>query len=259
MSVTYPKIRAKVTRAKQNLQDFQLGLAAFYKTNPYRIRSKEDANRGQRIYYVERADAVPDDLAAIAADVLSNLRAPLDHIAYQAVVESLRGAEPEWLVYYPICATANDYPSVRTKIKGIRKDLIEAIDATEPYENGKGHALWQLNALHKPDKHQLLVGATHQIWVDIMPNFIEGIRFLGLNLTDIPPLYLRESSATGLKLGDEIYLEPIDTKMHKDRQFSCNVSFSNHRANNGEPALKTLQDITNLVSEIVDTIGPNLR
>jgi hypothetical protein len=35
--------------------------------------------------------------------------------------------------------------------------VIDAIDATEPYKGGRGHALWQLNELNKPGKHHLTV------------------------------------------------------------------------------------------------------
>src|SRR5579872_5966379 len=69
------RIRAKVTRAKQHIRDFQLGLSAFKATDPYQFAMKEDAQRGKRIFYVSKADPVPDSLTAIAADVIQNLRA----------------------------------------------------------------------------------------------------------------------------------------------------------------------------------------
>ena len=255
MSRIYGRLRAKIDRAKQHLQDFNLGLQAFYKTNPYEVSSKEDANTGQRIYYLVKADPVPDPLTAIAADILFNLRTPLDHIAYQAVLESRSGTKPDWLVYYPICATAKDYPSVRTKVKGIRKELLDAIDATEPYEGGKGHALWQLNALHKPDKHELLVGASTLADVDISSHFKDAFKSMGVDLPEIPSVFIKSADKTGLRVGDTVFTEPIDPKPQHERKFACYVAFDDARVVNGEPALKTLQDIANLVDDIVARIG----
>src|SRR6267143_4934659 len=160
MSAIVDRIRAKITRAKQHIQDFQLGLKAFADTKPYAVAHKENVETAKRIYYVAKADPIPDQLTAIAADVIQYLRSPLDHIAYQLVLDARSGAEPDWLVYYPISGSAADYPATRkSKIKGVRQEVIDAIDATAPYKGGKGHALWQLNALNKPDKHELLIGA----------------------------------------------------------------------------------------------------
>src|SRR2546422_437235 len=101
MSRQLDRIRAKITRAKQHIQDFQLGLKAFHDTAPYAIRMKEDAQTNKRIYYIAKAEPVPDSLATIAADIIQNLRSPLDHIAYQLVLDARGGTEPEWTVYYP--------------------------------------------------------------------------------------------------------------------------------------------------------------
>jgi hypothetical protein len=152
------RIRAKITRANQHILDFQLALAAFYKTNPYSIGVKIDPQSGNRIYFVAKVDPVPDTLETIAADIIQNLRSPLDHIAHQLVVDARNGAEPDWTVYYPISGSAAYYPSTRGgKIKGVRQEVVDAIDASEPYKGGRGHALWQLNELNKPDKHELLI------------------------------------------------------------------------------------------------------
>ena len=132
------RIRAKVTRAKQHIRDFQLGLSAFKATDPYQFAMKEDAQRGKRIFYVSKADPVPDSLTAIAADVIQNLRSPLDHIAYQLVLSARGGRKPDWKVYYPIAGSAAYYASTRKgTIKGVRQEVIDAIDSTSRTRAGK--------------------------------------------------------------------------------------------------------------------------
>lgn len=265
------RITAKITRAEQHLRDFQLGLSAFYESKPYAIAIKEDAQRGKRIYYAAKVDCVPDSLTAIAADVIQNLRSPLDHIAHQLVLDARGGTEPEWLVYYPFTSKATEYQARRTGvIKGVRQEVIDAIDATEPYPGGKGHTLWQLNELNKPDKHELLIGATtFSPGVDLTVDIKDMVRpedFLNVpglaNAPDldrffaaIPAFYVKESSTVPLKVGDEIYIESINDKMQKDRRFSFSVSFNAPGVLKPEPAIKTLQDMANLVRHIVETLG----
>jgi hypothetical protein len=127
MTDTLRLIQAKVTRAKQHIQDFQRALSAFNDTKPYVVAIKEDPQAGKRIYYIAKVDPVPDDVATIAADVIQNLRSPLDQIAYQLVLDARGGTEPDWRVYYPICGSAADYPSLRKRfIKGVRQEVIDS-------------------------------------------------------------------------------------------------------------------------------------
>ncbi len=102
MSDVLDRIRAKITRAQQHLEGFRLRLDAFYASKPYTVDIKEDPAVGKRVYYVTKADPVPLDLETIAADVIQNLRSPLDQIAYQLVLAARGGVAPDWPVYYPI-------------------------------------------------------------------------------------------------------------------------------------------------------------
>lgn len=256
MGAVVESIRAEITRAKQHIQDLQLGLRAFYDTKPNAFAIKEDTQAGKRIYYVSKAEAVPYHVAAIAADVIQNLRSPLDQIAYQLVLDACGGAEPKWKVYYPIAGNAASYPSTRGRvIKGVGQAVINAIDATEPYKGGKGHALWQLNALNKVNKHKLLVG-TGAFYgsFDITPDLLKGMP--GLQDISFPPISLRPADPLlALKVGDPLFMEPIEREVTKNRRFTYDVSFNQPGIIECEPVLKTLQDMTNLVDAIVISLG----
>jgi len=265
MGATLERIRAKVTRAKQHVQDFQLGLQAFYATNPYEVGIKEDPKSGKRIYYVTKADSVPDELTTIAADILQNLRTPLDQMAYQLVLDARGGTPPDWKVYYPISGSATDYPATRGgQIKGVRQEIIDAIDATEPYKGGKGHALWQLNELNKIDKHQLMVGACTVLdAVDLSPqikgifkwmNAQPGAACYGVDFSPlIQPFYVRPARVIRLNVGDE--LDPAEDKVKSKRPYIFSVSLYAPGIIEREPALKALQDFTNLIDEIILKLG----
>jgi len=256
---TVDRIRAKITRAKQHIQDFQLAARAFADSNPFEVRFKEDANRGERIFYLAKVDPVPEHLAAIAADVIQNLRSPLDHIAYQLVLAARGCAKPDWDVYYPIAPSAARYPATRKgAIKGVRQEVIDAIDATEPYEGGKGEILWQLNELNKPDKHELLIAAaafsrgfSHHLDPAILKRIppSERAAFSG------PMCFIRHADPLPAKVGDELYVEPINVEVNKNRQFTFHISFNTPRVAEDESALTRLQEMANRVDDIITQLG----
>src|SRR5262245_29050494 len=102
MGSVLDRILAKVGRAEQHLQDLQLAVSAFADSKPYGISIREDHQARQRVYYVSKVNCIPIQLTLIAADVIQNLRSPLDQIAYQLVLAARGGAEPERRVYFPI-------------------------------------------------------------------------------------------------------------------------------------------------------------
>jgi hypothetical protein len=265
MSKPIDRIRAKITRAKQHINDFQLALGAFYDTRPYGIGVKVDADTGKRIYYVSNVAQIPASLDAVAADVIQNLRTPLDHIAYQLVMDARGSAKPDWKVYYPISRTATDYQATRKgQIKGVRQEVIDAIDATEPFSGGRGHALWQLNELNKPDKHELLIATG---------NFSGGVSLRALTAPHLRksgfpdelldaffgsnPVFVREAQRRPLQVGDEILIEspPLRPEVADASTFAFHVSFHAPGIVEPEPAIKTVQDMANLVDDIVTTLG----
>jgi hypothetical protein len=92
---------------------------------------------------------------------------------------------------------------------------------------------------------------------DIKQMFRASPVLTGVNLDElIPPLFLRPADKLlSLKVGDELYGEPLDHEVDKDRRFTFDVSFNEPTVIQCEPAIKTLQDMTNLVDEIVLKLG----
>jgi hypothetical protein len=254
------KIRAKVTRAEQHIQDFQLGLSAFLKTSPYGIAIKENPNGGYPIYYVSKVNPTPDTLAATAADVVQNLRSALDTLAYQLVLGANGGTKPKGKVYFPISKTPTDYKGTRRgNVKGVRQEVVDAIDATEPYKGGKGHALWQLQQLSNADKHELLIeaGVAVSMGVDIGIDFEHMIRKTpGFENIAIPPIFIREvGDLRPMKVGDELYIGPAEPEVAQKRRFAFNVSIYAPGIVDNEPAVKTLKRMSDVVGSIVTDVG----
>jgi hypothetical protein len=267
------RIRAKVTRAHQHIQDFDLGVRAFFDTKPYTVAVKENPNGGYPIYYLAGLKPPPHTLAATGADAVQNLRSALDTIAYQLVLAAHYGImpDPKWKIYFPFSKSASDYKATRRgQIKGVRQEIVDAIDANEPYKCGKGHALWQLQQLSNPDKHELPLSiGSYSRGVGIAPDFEHSFRQAAKDLPNLaaafegmsfPQIFLKPANPLlSLKVGDELFIGPAEPEMVEKRQFTFDIAIDAPGVVEPEPAVVTLKNIANFVGDIVGELTRFLR
>ena len=99
--------------------------------------------------------------------------------------------------------------------------------------------------------------------VEIMPPkaFMESaMKMMGGANFSFPSIFVTPADKLlALKVGDELYIEPLDLEAAENRRFTFEVSFNQPAIIECEPAIKTLQDMANLVEGIVDTLGKFLR
>ena len=157
-----PPLLVKLNRATKHIEDLQSVCEAFFNSRPYTIETKDDAHTRDRSYYLVGVRDIPDDVVAICGDALHNLRSALDHLASRLV--QLAGNAPSIDTCFPIADTEKKYGSAETrrKVKGMRQDAIDAMDALKPYKGGND-TLWRLHRLNAIDKHRFLVtiGTAH--------------------------------------------------------------------------------------------------
>src|SRR5438128_1951687 len=96
-------VRAKIERAKKHIVDLKAELAAFTKTNPYPVGTKNDPQSGELLYYIVSAAPVPVPIPILTGDAIQSLRTALDHLAYQFVCAPNGGVAPDpFRTYFPI-------------------------------------------------------------------------------------------------------------------------------------------------------------
>src|SRR5215470_372974 len=80
-------IMVKVKRAEEHIRDLQTEIESFRDgpPKPYIIQTENDPQTGELLYKATYVRDVPIRFAAIAGDVLQNLRSALDHLAWQLV------------------------------------------------------------------------------------------------------------------------------------------------------------------------------
>jgi hypothetical protein len=259
-------ISLKVERANKHIRDLNGAIVAFMATNPYNISTKRDPDTRRPIYFVAEVKPVPPEIIVILADAIQNLRATLDHLAYQLfLVGSAGGAGTGKRVYFLITRDIAEYrKNSAGRVKGLRQDAIEEIDALEPYGGGKGNDFWVLHGLNNVDKHRALVAAGSSFGsVDLLPVMMENmspemkVAFAGA----VPKLSMFVKPADNLcplKVGDELLIGAPDGAFNPDVQFRFDVALYEPGIVKPEPMLEIVQRLADMVNRTVTAFKPYL-
>jgi hypothetical protein len=262
-------IGVKIERAEKHIEDLYPAVQAYLATRPYVISSQVQAHpRPHRIYYLAEVKPVPDHVRAIAGDILFNVRAALDHLAYQLV--TVRGfvndqgaplSEGEKRdIYFPILdvETAEEYITAearKRKVKGMSQVARDAIDRTKPYKGGN-KTLWRLHKLHNIDKHRLVVAAASA------PHSIDDRRLFENARSGYvidPNLVLDPRHLIGpAKEGQAVYIDQINPKADQQIQPYFQVVLHEPGIVECEPLLETIHYMVEHVKDIVSSFKPLL-
>ena len=257
---------AKLERANKHISDLEPEWRSFSSGGAYSILFKDDTDKRERSYYLAVAKDIPQIIPLIAGDALQNLRSVLDHLAYHLVAVGTGQQGPFPRTYFPICESATEYKSESPrKVKGMRQDAIDAIDAIEPYRGGAGHILWQLHRLNNIDKHRLLLTvygqlSSHRLLPSQRMQMVE--RYLIGNPSGTPRDLSRVNIMPSrgvfrLKEGDVLLTVPT-SELEDYMNFVLDVSFGEPQIVQGDSVSTTLQRMAQFVETILrqaDSLG----
>ena len=119
-----------------------------------------DADAGEYVLRAHISSQPPPDLSILAGDCAHNLRAALDHIAFQLAERHRNGPLPESLaktVEFPVYTTKTAYrDQAPRKIKLLHPKAQELVKAMQPYQGGDWDLLGFIHELDRIDKHRKL-------------------------------------------------------------------------------------------------------
>lgn len=252
-------IRPKIERAKDHIDDLQRAIAHFLSSKPYRIEAKRDPQSRKLIYYVSSVSPTDVRIPLIAGDAIQNLMSALDHLAYQLVCVSTNDNPPNpgW-IYFPIADDAAKYEDKKGgKLKGAKKDIVDAFDLIKPYKGGND-LLWSLYRLNNIEKHRLLltVGSRSPA-VNLGP--VISKLWAG-NQMPAMDMFLREAGGEfPVKVGLEVYIAAPEDEFDEKMQFSFDIAIGEPHILVARPLIETLRQMTQLVEDIVTSLEPHLR
>jgi hypothetical protein len=162
-----PGARKKLERALFHAGELRTAVDAFREQSPYEFEMKSLGNPqgGSDIRInvkVSQAPPVPDSWGLITGDVLTNVRAALDHAIYPHVRRTAPTFSPR-RIQYPIFDSADDFAA--KTVRWFSPEVRGVVEESQPYhfDDPGEHPLRMLRELVNIDKHRELLVATYSV------------------------------------------------------------------------------------------------
>lgn len=241
-------VRTKIERANQHLGELVVIRDSFMQTKPYTILSRPNTQPGYYDFYVTDIHCPPKEIALITGDVIHNLRAALDHLAYELVL--LNGAEPTTATCFPIHDDAALYNSRHERqVRGMGQPAIDAISATQPYKGGND-ALWVLHKLDIEDKHHALFVAIVSV-TQMVLNVPQSQFWQGLSPSFALPNFMKP-----LKEGDVVLV--FEPDKGNDMELTFDICIDQPKILDPKPIVVLLTLLIKKVDDLVISFKPLL-
>jgi hypothetical protein len=236
--------RLKIERANKHIHELQGVLDAFVNTDFQRLGvEKVGSMYALRLRFLT---PFPAEIPAIIGDIVHNLRASLDLAICEAVV--LGGGTVTENTRLPFCRTLEKLIAAIRKgaMEGASPAIAELVRSeVRPYEHGGNVPLWGLHALDLADKHRLLTSTY-------------GVAVLTVNATAKLPSggTLSFNDSTFIVGEDrilEVFSQPEPFELEGQAKPSLGIVFGKGKPFEDESIIPTLQQLSQLVSGILDT------
>ncbi len=156
MSDPFSSARRKIARGKKHLDELKDAVKAFFVPGLYEKFSEPHPNNpGDVIYKVRLSRRLPDDFSEVAGDVLTNLRASLDHAVHAVAVAN--GCPSPNSAYFPFSKDATHFENnLKGRCADVPRSVWPLLRSFKPYAGGN-EVLWTLNCTRGQDNHALLI------------------------------------------------------------------------------------------------------
>ena len=210
----------------------------------------------QHIYRVKRAGPQDPTWSAIIGDCVHNLRAALDHLAWQLVLAS--GNRPDLTTQFPIRTSRCRWnPRTRcpepTPLKvggGVSREIMEVIESIQPYHGGDtGRRLKMLNSLDVVDKHHTLV-VVAQVARAAGTNWDPG----GVAPPDAIEVWWSRRRLVDDEIVVRFTFDPPNPELDPNLHFYPNVAFEKGGPCDDEPVIPVLEELITCVDTEVRPI-----
>lgn len=244
--------RAKTQRAKEHFLQLYAAHQEFLNLNPYGVIVDDDPDTGKKTLRARVSREAPEEWALIIGDVIHNLRAALDYLAWQLV--ELGGGKTGTGIQFPVLYAMEDEAgeheaTIAGQVKGAPPLALAVIDRLQPYHVGhpgfESHPLYRLHRLDIRDKHHLLIvvgAALRNDSLHVGSGHIEQLH-IGSQHIEVP-----------LKDGAELFSLIGDVDMNSQYRFA--VAFEKTGPGGGEPVVPLLDQLISFVDESLTLFAP---
>jgi hypothetical protein len=149
-------VRIKIERARQHFVALDTEIRPFLQSEPYRVEDRTEAN-GEVVGALVVKREAPREWGAAVGDVVHNLRAALDYLAWQLV--EANGGTPSRDTEFPVYQHPEGFAERLGKaLAGASDEARRIVTQLQPFNTAAParHPLAVLHALDIRDKHRLL-------------------------------------------------------------------------------------------------------
>jgi hypothetical protein len=243
--------RVKVERAKQHLDEFGRIELAYMMRRPYDVSPDFDPYSSEHIGNVRVREPVPPMLAAIAGDLLNNLRSALDHIAV-ALIGRKEAAFPIYTIW-----NGEKSKDFEREVRGANAAAIAGIRELQPCQHAARntpvgeHPLAVLQVLNNKDKHRALtIVATRGTVNSLRIRSETGGEVFIRNLTIGRTTEMVETEAEFFRYdvsGENVKVES---------RFTFEIAFNEDGAVKGKKVTEILRALIEYVTLVLDRLEP---
>jgi hypothetical protein len=175
MTSRWAGIDAKLGRAQHHYDELAAMYTARFEPGPTQFDIELDGSPSKCLIRVSNLPTIDESWRLVLGDVLTNLRASLDHLAWQLVL-AFAPDPPTRDTKFPIHKSrfsekGNERQPLNLTPAVSNQDVLDRLVRNQPYQHrwlppgsqdqdGEWSALWQLNELCNLDKHRQLVLVT---------------------------------------------------------------------------------------------------
>ncbi|MGA2373231.1 MAG: hypothetical protein ABSG11_21435 [Candidatus Korobacteraceae bacterium] len=243
--------RRKIQWAQHHLIKVKRIISHFHRQkNLYELFSEPDPNIPQRqIHKMRFAKQPPWFLDDTVSDVVSNLRAALDHAVYAVSTAAGNRSKGVRKATFPFAYTEDYFESsLRRNCKDVPPEIHPLIRGYKPYKGGE-NTLWALNAVRGTNEHALVVPAASVIYAG-PSNFSSVGGFVSM-----PYAWTWDRTKNEM----ELFTIGPGAKLQCDLKFACAVEFGEIEAVAGQAVIPTLDLFAEMVATIVNEIEAETR
>jgi hypothetical protein len=248
--------RLKIDRAKKHFDELNASVEAFKAGNPYEVVVDNNLSTRSKVYRLHIATEVPSSWAGTIGDIIHNLRASLDCLATSLVIANgFKSKTALSNAYFPISRTLEGLGNFGSFFQLVSPKVEKLVRRIEPYEGGKGDAVWLLHELDLLDRHRGLI----PVGVRLPEIILTFPTLLGSDLliAELPPLPLKIAKPLHpLKEGDLIFRSEVGPGLRRESDpnayLAFEVAFGEGQVVDGEPLLPKLKQLINVTERIVD-------
>jgi hypothetical protein len=149
--------RAKLEWATEQLNTLNSELQAFVEKQPYRLITQFDTHTQENVVRVKVITPPPKEITGLVGNILADLRASLDHVAYALATKKGPLTNPKESSFPIVLDPMKWLVSGLPQIRHVEPAAQEAIKYLQPYHSvtPKNEPLALLDALTNVDKHRL--------------------------------------------------------------------------------------------------------